>query len=91
MLRKLLTFVLIGVLLTAGIGACTEKEDDPWTNSDGTAIVCRRNDCGQAPLYHEWNRRYCAVHIEDFHYCRYPDCHNTIPNSKDASYCTEYE
>ena len=36
---------------------------DNWHYSDGSAIVCRVNGCGNEPVYSEWNDRYCKEHL----------------------------
>ena len=88
---KGILIILVAVTLTlVGISSCNTAEEDPWTNYDGSAIVCRRQGCGEKPVYPDWNRRYCSLHIQDDHYCRYPDCTNKIPNSSESKYCSEH-
>lgn len=89
---KKLFWIIIIIAVLAFVGTLSdEKEDDPWTNSDGSSIVCRRVDCGERPVYPDWNRRYCSVHIKESHYCRHPDCSNKIPNDSVGVYCSEHE
>ena len=89
---KKLFWIIIIIAILAFIGTLSdEKEDDPWTNSDGSSIVCRRVDCGKKPVYPDWNRRYCEEHIKDSHYCRHPDCSNKIPNDSVGVYCSEHQ
>ncbi|MBR5826130.1 MAG: hypothetical protein IKY78_03490 [Clostridia bacterium] len=85
-------WIIVIIAILAFIGTISdEKEDDPWTNSDGSSIVCRRVDCGERPVYPDWNRRYCSVHIKESHYCRHPDCSNKIPNDSEGVYCSEHQ
>lgn len=83
--------VLVVVLLFVAVTSCNEKEDDPWTNYDGSSITCRRVGCGRSPVYSDWNRRYCSTHIKETHYCRYPGCTNQIPNNSTGRYCSEHD
>ena len=79
--------VIIAILLVVGNSSTSAKTHDSWHNYDGTEIVCRRNGCGKKPLYSDWNRRYCSTHINDTHYCRYPNCMNEISNRSGSRYC----
>ena len=81
---------LVIAFLVVSIGSCAGEQDDPWTNYDGSRIVCRRSGCGRSPVYSDWNRRYCSAHINDDHYCRYPGCMNRIANSSTGSYCSKH-
>lgn len=83
--------LLVIILLVNCISSCEGKQDDPWTNYDGSRIVCRRNGCGRSPVYSDWNRRYCSTHIDESHYCRYPGCMNQISNSSSGSYCSKHD
>ena len=89
--RSLFSVVLIVLLLASLVGCFATQEDDPWTNSDGTPIVCRRQGCGRTPKYPDWERRFCEEHILDTHYCRHPDCYNQIPNESGERYCEEHQ
>ncbi len=89
-LSKLFLILVVVMIALYGFQACQEKEDDPWTNSDGTPVVCRRVSCGKKPVYPDWNRRYCEVHIQDTHSCRYPKCYTDIPNESGEVYCPEH-
>jgi hypothetical protein len=89
MKKFLLIIIIVAALLLIG-GFLDKEEDDPWTNSDGSSIVCRRVDCGEKPVYPDWNRRYCSVHIKEDHPCRHPDCFNRIPNDSESVYCAEH-
>lgn len=77
-------------MLILSIKLCNTKTTDPWTNFDGSPIVCRITGCGKKPVYSDWNRRYCSTHINGDHYCRYPNCTNNIPNSSTSQYCYEH-
>lgn len=82
---------LVIALLVVSIGSCSTEQDDPWTNYDGSRIVCRRTGCGRSPVYSDWNRRYCSTHLKEDHYCRYPGCMNRISNSSTGQYCSEHD
>lgn len=82
--------VVIILLLAVCLNSCEGKKDDPWTNYDGSRIVCRRSGCGRTPVYSDWNRRYCSTHINETHYCRYPGCLNEIPNNSSSRYCYKH-
>lgn len=82
--------ILTIIALLGSMGSCNKKQDDPWTNCDGSKIVCRRTGCGRSPVYSDWNRRYCSLHINESHYCRYPGCTNQIPNSSTGGYCYKH-
>lgn len=90
-MKSVLIVFLVIIFLIAGINSCTEEPDNPWTNFDGSPIVCRRTGCGRTPMYSDWNRRYCSTHIQEDHYCRYPGCLNPIPNSSTRRYCSEHD
>ena len=83
-------FIIIALLVFI-IGACDAEQDDPWTNYDGSRIVCRRTGCGRTPVYSDWSRRYCPTHIKEDHYCRYPGCMYRIPNNSTRKYCSEHD
>lgn len=78
------------IFLLVCINSCSEEADDPWTNYDGSRIVCRRTGCGRTTVYSDWSRRYCSTHIKEDHYCRYPGCMNRIPNNSTSRYCSEH-
>lgn len=82
--------LLVIALLVASIASCTTEGGDPWTNFGGSRIVCRRTGCGRSPVYSDWNRRYCSIHIKEDHYCRYPGCMNRISNSSYRRYCSKH-
>lgn len=76
--------VIILIYLLSALGRCNKE-----TESYGT-IICRRQGCGQKPVFQEWNRRFCSIHINDFHYCRYPGCMEEISNMKSRQYCYKH-
>ena len=91
-MKKLFLILVIIVIALYGVNKYQKsKVDDPWTNSDGSQIVCRRIGCGKKPVYPDWNRRYCEEHIKGEHSCRYPNCFNKIPNSSEDVYCEEHK
>ena len=88
--NMLIVFVAV-ILILVSLNSCDSTKDDPWTNFDGSAIVCRHQGCGKKPVYSDWNRRYCSLHIKGEHYCRYPGCSNRISNSSTSRYCSEHD
>lgn len=65
--KKLLKIILgiVSVLILIGLIGMNmnETETDDWHNYDGSEIVCRITYCGKAPLYSNWEDRYCEDHI----------------------------
>lgn len=88
---KALFLILLATLVMIVVYAFQEKPEPSWTNEDGTAITCRYPGCSSSPVYPDLNRRYCSAHINDTHYCRYPNCMTPVPNSTDSKYCSQHE
>ena len=51
---------------------------------------CRHSGCGKTAKYSEWDRRYCAEHLQGNKYCRYPGCSKLIPINSWDDYCDEH-
>lgn len=64
-----------------------KSDSDSHENDD---LECRYVGCGERAKYSEWARRYCSVHIQETHYCRYPGCNNEISNYSSDLYCNEH-
>ena len=55
-------FIMIALVVFI-IGACDAEQDDPWTNYDGSRIVCQRTGCGRTPLCIQIGTDNTAPHI----------------------------
>ena len=64
----------------------SENED----NKEHTEVVCRRSGCGKPAKHSEWDRRYCAEHLQGEKYCRYPGCSELIPINGFDDYCWKH-
>ena len=51
---------------------------------------CRYSGCGKTAKYSDWDRRYCAEHLQGEKYCRYPGCSKRIPIDGLSDYCSEH-
>lgn len=82
----ILFFIIITVLIFKSCG-----NSEIVASSTAQSYICRYSGCGRTAVYSDWNRRYCNVHIQEEHYCRYPGCMNLIPNSSTSRYCSEHD
>ena len=51
---------------------------------------CRHTGCKNRAKYSEWDRRYCAEHLQGTKYCRYPNCGEQIPIDGLSDYCSKH-
>lgn len=51
---------------------------------------CRYSGCGKTAKYSDWDRRYCAEHLQGKKYCRYPGCSEQIPINGFDDYCSKH-
>ena len=63
--------------------------------SDSNSITydeykCRHTGCKNRAKYSEWDRRYCAEHLQGTKYCRYPNCGEQIPIDGLSDYCSKH-
>lgn len=52
---------------------------------------CRYSGCGKTAKYSDWDRRYCAEHLQGDKYCRYPGCSERIPINGLSDYCSKHK
>lgn len=59
---KRFLLILFPVLILCGIG--TAYYNAQIASTEDREIVCRVSGCGNAPVYDEWDDRFCAEHID---------------------------
>lgn len=71
-----------------------ERLSDTKPESNGIEYdeyKCRHSGCKNRAEYSEWERRFCAEHLQGTKYCRYPHCSEQIPISGTSVYCWKHK
>ena len=51
---------------------------------------CRRSGCDKRAANSNWEKRFCAEHLQGTTYCRYPHCSEQIPINGMSTYCLKH-